>query len=84
MNLTTKDFYYDLPQELIAAHPLKKREQARMMVLNRERKTTEHKYFYDIINYLNKDDVLVLNNTKFSPQESLQNARQAERLRFFF
>lgn len=67
MNLTTKDFYYDLPQELIAAHPLKKREQARMMVLNRERKTTEHKYFYDIINYLNKDDVLVLNNTKVFP-----------------
>ena len=67
MNLTTEDFNYNLPEELIAQHPLKKRENARMMVLERKNQTIEHKYFYNIVDYLNPDDVLVLNNTKVFP-----------------
>ncbi len=67
MNLTTNDFNYNLPEELIAQYPLKKRESARMMVLDRTTKSIEHKHFFDIIDYLNKDDVLVLNNTKVFP-----------------
>lgn len=67
MNLTTEDFNYNLPKDLIAQHPLKKRENARMMVLNRENRTIEHKHFFDIIDLLNPDDVLVLNNTKVFP-----------------
>ncbi len=67
MNLTTNDFDYNLPEELIAQYPLKKRENARMMVLERKNQTIEHKHFYDIVDLLNPDDVLVLNNTKVFP-----------------
>ena len=67
MNLTTEDFNYNLPDELIANYPLKKRENARMMVLHKNSKTLEHKHFFDIVDYLKKDDVLVLNNTKVFP-----------------
>ena len=67
MNLTTNDFNYNLPEELIAQYPLKKRENARMMVLERKNQTIEHKHFYDIVDLLNPDDVLVLNNTKVFP-----------------
>lgn len=51
MKLT--DFYYDLPQELIAQDPLLKRSESRLMVLDRQENTIEHKHFYDIIDYLN-------------------------------
>ena len=67
MNLTTEDFNYNLPDELIANYPLKKRENARMMVLHKNSKTLENKHFFDIVDYLKKDDVLVLNNTKVFP-----------------
>ena len=56
MNLTTEDFNYNLPDELIANYPLKKREDARMMVLHKNSKTLEHKHFFDIVDYLKKDD----------------------------
>ena len=65
--MKTDDFNYELPQELIAQHPLKKRENARMMVLNPKENNIEHKHFFDIVDYLKKDDVLVLNNTKVFP-----------------
>ena len=71
MNLTTEDFNYNLPKELIAQHPLKKRENARMMVLERKHQTIEHKHFYDIVDLLNPFDVLVLNNTKVFPARLL-------------
>mgnify|MGYP000791507531 CR=1 FL=1 len=51
MKLT--DFYYDLPQELIAQDPLLKRSESRLMVLDRKDNTIEHKHFYDVIDYLN-------------------------------
>lgn len=66
-----KDFYYDLPQELIAQDPLLHRSESRMMVLNREKDTIEHKHFYDILDYLNPGDCLVINDTKVIPARLL-------------
>ena len=62
-----KEFYYDLPQELIAQVPIKNRDESRLMVLDRKNKTIEHKQFKDIINYLEPGDCLVRNNTKVIP-----------------
>ena len=58
------EFNYDLPEELIAQHPYDKRDEARLMVLDRENKTIENKIFKDVIDYLNPGDCLVINNTK--------------------
>ena len=65
--MKTTDFYYDLPQELIAQHPMKKRDESRLMVLDRQTKQIEHKVFKDIIDYLKPGDCLVRNNTKVIP-----------------
>ena len=65
--MKTDDFDYYLPENLIAQTPLEKRDESRMMVLDRHTGAIEHKHFYDIIDYLNKGDVLVLNNTKVIP-----------------
>ena len=62
-----KEFYYDLPEELIAQVPIKNRDESRLMVLNRKNQTIEHKVFRDIINYLQPGDCLVRNNTKVIP-----------------
>lgn len=65
--MNTKDFYYDLPEELIAQRPLEDRTSSRFMVLDREKGTIEHKHFYDICDYLNEGDCLVMNNTRVIP-----------------
>lgn len=65
--MKTSDFYYDLPQELIAQTPVEPRDSSRLLVYNRSAKTVEHKHFYDVTNYLQKGDVLVVNNTKVLP-----------------
>ncbi len=65
--MEVKEFDYNLPVELIAQTPLEKRSNSKLMLLNRKDGSIEHKHFYDIIDYLNKDDVLVLNNTKVMP-----------------
>lgn len=65
--MKTKDFYYDLPKELIAQHPEEKRDHSRLLVLDKETGEMEHKHFYDIIDYLKKGDLLVLNDTKVMP-----------------
>ena len=62
-----EEFDYELPEELIAQHPSKKRDEARLMVLNRKNRNIEHKIFKDIIDYLNPGDCLVINNTKVLP-----------------
>ena len=62
-----EDFNYFLPEELIAQVPIPKRDESRLMVLNRENKTIEHKTFKDIIDYLKPGDCLVRNNTKVIP-----------------
>lgn len=61
------DFNYELPEELIAQDPLEKRDNSRLMVLHRDTGEIEHKHFYDIIDYLNAGDCLVINNTKVIP-----------------
>ena len=65
--MNVKEFYYDLPEDLIAQVPIKKRDESRLMVLNREHKTIEHKIFKDILEYLKPGDCLVRNNTKVIP-----------------
>lgn len=61
------DFNYELPEELIAQDPLEQRDNSRLMVLHRDTGEIEHKHFYDIIDYLNAGDCLVINNTKVIP-----------------
>lgn len=65
--MKTSDFSYNLPEELIAQHPMEKRDESRLMVLDKKTKNIEHKTFKDIINYLNPGDCLVINNTKVIP-----------------
>ncbi len=65
--MKVSDFDFYLPEELIAQHPLEKRDESRLMVLDKETGAIEHKKFYDIINYLNEGDTLVLNNTRVMP-----------------
>ena len=65
--MKVSEFNYDLPKELIAQHPVKNRDESRLMVLNKEKKTIEHKIFKDIIDYLEPGDCLVRNNTKVIP-----------------
>ena len=65
--MKTADFYFDLPQELIAQDPLEDRSSSRLLVLDRETGKTEHHIFKDVIDYLNPGDCLVVNNTKVIP-----------------
>lgn len=66
-DLVTADFFYDLPEELIAQHPVAQRDQSRLMVLDRAKGTIEHRTFCDIIDMLNEGDVLVVNDSKVIP-----------------
>ena len=65
--MKTDDFDYYLPEELIAQTPLKQRDSSRLLVLDKETGTVEHKHFYDIVDYLEEGDTLVLNDTKVLP-----------------
>lgn len=65
--MNTSDFYYDLPEELIAQEPLKNRSDSRLMVLGKETGKIEHRHFYDIADYLEEGDCLILNDTKVLP-----------------
>lgn len=67
MVLKLSDFYYELPEELIAQDPLLKRSDSRLMVIDRKTGDIEHKHFTDVIDYLNPDDCLVINDTKVIP-----------------
>ena len=62
-----EDFDYNLPEELIAQVPIAKRDESRLMVVDREKRTIEDKVFKDIIDYLEPGDCLVRNNTKVIP-----------------
>ena len=66
-------FQFDLPKELLAEYPAENRDESRLMVINREKKTIEHKMFKDMIDYFDADDVLVLNNTKVFPARMYGN-----------
>ena len=65
--MKVSDFNYELPKELIAQHPYDKRDEARLMVLDKENKKIENKIFRNVIDYLNPGDCLVINNTKVIP-----------------
>ena len=69
--MEVKDFYYDLPEELIAQDPLEKRDESRFMVIHRDTGEIEHRKFHDIIEYLNPGDCLVINDTKVIPARLL-------------
>lgn len=62
-----EDFDYELPEELIAQTPLEQRDSCRLMVLNRDRQTVEHRHFYDILDYVNPGDCLVMNDSRVIP-----------------
>lgn len=65
--MNKSDFYYELPEELIAQTPIEPRDASRLLVYDRSTNTIEHKHFYDLPNYLHKGDVLVINNTRVLP-----------------
>lgn len=69
--LATKDFWYDLPEELIAQTPLEKRDTSRLMCLNRKTGAISHKHFYDIIDFLQPGDCLVMNDSRVLPARLL-------------
>ena len=69
--MKTSDFWYDLPEELIAQTPLQQRDSSRLLVLNRENGEISHKYFYDIVDYLNPGDCLVMNDSRVLPARLL-------------
>jgi len=69
--MKTHDFWYDLPEELIAQTPLERRDGSRLLVLNRQTGALEHRHFYDIIDYLNPGDCLVMNDSRVLPARLL-------------
>lgn len=66
-NMKTTDFYYDLPKEQIAQTPIEPRDHSRLLKLNRQNGNIEHRHFYDIIDYLNPGDTLVVNTSRVIP-----------------
>lgn len=77
-DLKTSDFYYDLPPEQIAQHPSDKRDHSRLMVIDRKSGEITHKRFYDIVDYLNEGDVLVINDSKVIPARLYGHAEGRE------
>ena len=69
--MKTHDFWYDLPEELIAQTPLEKRDTSRLMCMNRDTGEVSHKYFYDIVDYLQPGDCLVMNDSRVLPARLL-------------
>ena len=67
----THDFWYDLPEELIAQTPLQQRDSSRLLVLDRQTGDVDHKHFYDVIDYLQPGDCLVMNNSRVLPARLL-------------
>ena len=82
--MKVSDFNYELPEELIAQTPIEKRDSSRLMVLNKEKKTIEHKIFSNIIDYLNDGDCLVINNTKVIPARLYGKRKQEQILNFYY
>ena len=66
-----QDFYYELPEELIAQDPLEDRSSSRLLVLDKESGAVSHHVFKDVIDYLNEGDCLVINDTKVMPARQI-------------
>lgn len=73
MGMKLSKFNFNLPEKLLAEYPATNRDEARLMVLSKEKQTIEHKMFKDLIDYFEEDDVLVLNNTKVFPARLFGN-----------
>ena len=71
--MKTRDFWYDLPEELIAQTPLSQRDSSRLLILNKGNGSLEHKHFYDILDYLRPGDCLVMNDSRVLPARLLGN-----------
>ncbi|MBO5223109.1 MAG: tRNA preQ1(34) S-adenosylmethionine ribosyltransferase-isomerase QueA [Clostridia bacterium] len=83
MTLKTNDFYYDLPEELIAQTPVEPRDSSRMLVYDRKTGEMRHdKHFYDIVDYFNAGDVLVINDTKVLPARIYGTKKTGARVEF--
>ena len=82
-NLTLDDFNYNLPEELIAKYPTEKRDEAKMLVVDKITGNIVHKHFYDFVDYLNPNDVLVLNNTKVIPARLLGKKETGANIEIF-
>ena len=82
-NLTLDDFNYNLPEELIAKYPTEKRDEAKMLVVDKITGDMIHKHFYDFIDYLNPNDVLILNNTKVIPARLLGKKETGANIEIF-
>ncbi len=80
--MKTSDFYYDLPESLIAQTPIEPRDASLLLVYDRATKTIEHKHFYDIVDYLSDNDVLVVNNTKVIPARTYGTSETGARVEF--
>lgn len=65
--MKTSDYFYDLPKELIAQTPLERRDSSRLLILDKNSGEIEHKHFFDITDYLNEGDCLILNNSRVLP-----------------
>ncbi|MCT1795496.1 tRNA preQ1(34) S-adenosylmethionine ribosyltransferase-isomerase QueA [Helcococcus kunzii] len=78
--METKDFDYDLDPSFIAQHPEEKRTESKLMILNRKDNTIEHKHFYDIIDYLNPGDCLVVNNSRVIPARLYGHRKDREEM----
>ncbi len=76
--LRTADFYYDLPEERIAQHPVEPRDHSRLLVVRRESHAVEHKHFYDIVDELREGDTLVVNDSKVIPARLYGHAEGRE------
>lgn len=77
------EYDYNLPEELIAQMPADKRENSRMMVLSRKDRTISHKHFYDIIDLIDKDTLLVMNNTKVLPARLIGHKETGAKIEVF-
>ena len=77
------DFDYYLPDSLIAKYPLEKRDNSKMLVLDKITGEIKHKHFFDIVDYLNKDDILILNNTKVIPARLLGKKETGAKIEIF-
>lgn len=83
MTMLLSEYDYNLPEELIAQMPADKRENSRMMVLSRKDRTISHKHFYDIVDLIDKDTLLVMNNTKVLPARLIGHKETGAKIEVF-
>jgi len=79
-NFKTSDFYYELPERLIAQTPIKERDHSRLLVLDKKSGKIEHKHFFNLVEYLNAGDCLVINDTKVLPARLFGNKKDTKTL----